>query len=53
MIIAASPSGFINESVNVDTTSYRTRYWFAWANSLYGELILQLLDTKPHLLLRI
>ena len=27
-----------------------TRRWFAWANTLFGELILQVLDVHPTLL---
>jgi meiotically up-regulated gene 157 (Mug157) protein len=40
----------IHESINVDNPKKFTRHWFAWANSLFGELILNLYDTKPHLL---
>ncbi|KAJ7021095.1 Six-hairpin glycosidase-like protein [Mycena alexandri] len=42
--------GLMHESVNThDITDY-TRPWFAWANSYFGEAILQLAETKPHLL---
>lgn len=41
---------FIHESVNVDNPKKFTRPWFGWANSLFGELILSLSESKPHLL---
>lgn len=41
---------FIHESVNVDKSKDYTRPWFGWANSLFGELILELRDKHPRLL---
>ena len=37
-------TGFIHESYNVDDPAHFTREWFAWQNTLFGELILKLLD---------
>jgi meiotically up-regulated gene 157 (Mug157) protein len=33
---------FMHESVNVDNEHSFTRHWFAWVNSLFGELILKI-----------
>ncbi len=41
---------FIHESFDQDDPSKFTRAWFAWANTLFGELILTLADKKPALL---
>jgi uncharacterized protein len=43
-------TGFMHESFHQDDASRYTRPWFAWANSLFGELILQLATQCPHLL---
>ena len=43
-------TGFIHESFNKDDASHFTRQWFAWANTLFGELILMLMERKPSLL---
>ena len=43
-------TGFMHESFQQDDPSSFTREWFAWANTLFGELILKLAETKPHLL---
>ena len=45
MILATDADmGFIHESFNVNNPSDYTRDWFAWQNTLFGELILKLID---------
>ncbi|KAI9781601.1 MAG: hypothetical protein M1839_005816 [Geoglossum umbratile] len=46
----ASRLGLIHETVDVEVPSAYTRSWFAWANSLYSVVILDLAQRKPHLL---
>jgi uncharacterized protein len=43
-------TGFMHESFNKDDATDFTRKWFAWANSLFGELILKLYNEKPQIL---
>jgi meiotically up-regulated gene 157 (Mug157) protein len=43
-------TGFIHESFDQDDPSHFTRSWFAWANTLFGELILKLSQERRHLL---
>lgn len=44
-------TGFIHESFNVDNPNNYTRSWFAWQNTLFGELIRKLVnDGKVNLL---
>ena len=42
--------GFMHEAFDQDDPTRYTRAWFAWANSLFGEMILDLLRRKPALL---
>jgi hypothetical protein len=37
-------TGFIHESFHKDDPSNFTRKWFAWQNTLFGELIIKLVD---------
>ena len=43
-------TGFIHESFHKDNPAKFTREWFAWANSLFGELIVKLSTERPNLL---
>ncbi|CBA16704.1 glycoside hydrolase family 125 protein [Xanthomonas albilineans] len=43
-------SGFMHESFDKDDPAHFTRSWFAWANTMFGELIIDLHQRKPHLL---
>lgn len=41
---------FMHESVDVNNEHRFTRHWFAWVNSLFGELITTIHTTNPELL---
>ena len=43
-------TGFMHESFYKDDPSRFTRSWFAWANTLFGELIVTLHRERPQLL---
>lgn len=43
-------TGFMHESFHKDDPTKFTRKWFAWANTLFGELIMHLHDKKISLL---
>ena len=43
-------TGFMHESFQKDDAKEFTRPWFAWANTLYGELILKLAKERSALL---
>ncbi len=41
-------TGFMHEAFDKDDPSHFTRAWFAWANSLFGDLMLDLSARHPH-----
>ncbi len=43
-------TGFMHESFSKDDAGKYTRAWFAWANTLFGELILRIHANYPQLL---
>ncbi|HEV2680023.1 MAG TPA: glycoside hydrolase family 125 protein [Rhodanobacter sp.] len=43
-------SGFMHEAFDQDNPAHYTRAWFAWANTLFGELIVDLTTRQPALL---
>ena len=43
-------TGFMHESFNKNDASKFTRKWFAWANTLFGEFVLQTHNLYPELL---
>lgn len=43
-------TGFMHESFHKDDATKFTRKWFAWANTLFGELILQVSQSHPNIL---
>jgi meiotically up-regulated gene 157 (Mug157) protein len=47
---AAAATGFMHESFDKDDAARFTRPWFAWANALLGQLVLQLAQERPHLI---
>jgi uncharacterized protein len=48
--IGSAGSGFMHESYWKDDPKRFTRSWFAWANTLFGELIAHLAEENPALL---
>ena len=43
-------TGFMHEAFNKDNASQFTRPWFAWANTIFGELVLKTFNERPALL---
>ena len=44
--------GFMHESFWKDNVHDYTRKWFAWANSLFGELVITIMQERPYLILK-
>jgi len=43
-------TGFMHEGFNKDNPSDYSRDWFAWANTLFGELIIKIYFENKNLL---
>ncbi len=43
-------TGFMHESFNMDDPNDFSRSWFAWANTLFGELIIKVYHEYPEIL---
>jgi uncharacterized protein len=43
-------TGFMHEAFNMDDPNKFTRPWFAWANTIFGELVLKTFKEQPSLL---
>jgi meiotically up-regulated gene 157 (Mug157) protein len=48
--LSSAGTGFVHESYDKDDVKKFTRSWFAWANTLFGELIVQCAARNPALL---
>jgi len=51
-VLSSAKLGLIHESVDVDHIASYTRSWFAWANGVFAETILDLAKRKPHLIFK-
>lgn len=48
--LGSAGTGFVHESFNKNDSTRFTRPWFAWANAMFGELIVQTAENYPHVL---
>jgi meiotically up-regulated gene 157 (Mug157) protein len=46
-------TNFMHEAFQKDDPSNYTRAWFAWANTLFGELVLKLAEERPAILMHL
>lgn len=53
LIRTHAATGFMHETFHKDDPKNFTRSWFAWANTLFGELILKIYNERPELLQKI
>ena len=51
LVKSSAGRGFIHESFWKDNVTQFTRPWFAWANSLFSEVITMIIDEHPSIIL--
>lgn len=49
LVATDNNTGFMHESFHKDDASIFTRSWFAWANTLFGEFVLKVVNKYPEL----
>lgn len=47
-----SKLGLIHESIHIYNETQYTRPWFAWANSYFAEMVLDIAERKPGLIFK-
>ncbi|KAK1776050.1 glycoside hydrolase family 125 protein [Copromyces sp. CBS 386.78] len=52
LVLNASKLGLIHESIDVNWSHSYTRSWFAWANGVFADTILDIAKRKPHLIFK-
>ena len=50
LISSSAETGFMHESFNKNDVNNFTRKWFAWANTLFGELVIKTSEKYPQIL---
>jgi meiotically up-regulated gene 157 (Mug157) protein len=50
LVLNSAKLGLIHESIDVQYISQYTRSWFAWANGVFADTILDLAKRKPYLI---
>ena len=49
-VLSSCHLGLVHEGINVDSDRIFSRSWFAWANSVFSQTILEIARKKPYLL---
>ena len=50
LVKSSADTGFMHESFDENVPAKFTRSWFAWANTLFGELVIKIYGERPYLL---